>query len=139
VAYVVRKGVPEILELWKRLLKEYKQGTIGTEDRDLFKKWSKAIAQLRDNPKYPGLQSHEIDDLTRRFGQKVFQSYLENNTPAAGRMFWVYGPEEGQISVIGLEPHPEDRKNKGYARVRLSRMPPPDPPIAQKSRKRHRP
>lgn len=64
---------------------------------------------------------------------------MEYNTPAAGRMFWVYGPEDGQITVIGLEPHPEDRKNKGYARVRLSKLPPPDPPIGQpggKPRKR---
>jgi hypothetical protein len=133
VTYVVRKGVPEILDLWKRLLKEYKQGTIRADDRELFKKWSKAIGHLRDDPRHPGLQSHEISDLSRRYGQRVFQSYLENNTPAAGRLFWVYGPEEGQITVIGLEPHPEDRKNSGYARVRLSRLPPPDPPFPRKS------
>jgi hypothetical protein len=120
-----------MLELWKRLLKEYKQDVIGAEDRELFKKWSKAIRQLRDNPKHPGLQSHEISTLTQRFGQKVFQSYLENNTPGAGRMYWVYGPDDGQITVIGLEPHPEDRKNKGYDRVRLSKLPLPDPPIAR--------
>lgn len=127
--YIVRKGVPEMLELWKRLLKEYKQNVIGAEDRKLFKKWSKAIRQLRDDPKHPGLQSHEITTLTQRFGQKVFQSYLENNTPGAGRMYWTYGPEDGQITVVGLEPHPEDRKSRGYDRVRLSSLPPPDPPI----------
>jgi hypothetical protein len=82
VPYVVRKGVPEILELWKRLLKEYRLGVISADDRTLFKKWLKAIGQLRDNPKHPGLKSHEIGDLTKRYGQKVFQSYLENSTPA---------------------------------------------------------
>jgi hypothetical protein len=131
VPYVVRKGVPEILELWKRLLKEHKQGVIGADDRELFKKWSKATVLLRDNPKHPGLNSHEIDALTQRYGRKVFQSYLENNTPGAGRLFWVYGPEEGQITVIGLEPHPEDRKSQGYARVRLSKLPAPDPPAGK--------
>jgi len=133
VAYVVRKGVPEILDLWKRLLKEFKAGTIGKEDRELFKKWSKAIRFLRDDPSHPGLNTHDISDLTRRYGRKVFQSYLENNTPSAGRMYWVYGPEDGQITVIGLEPHPEDRKNRGYDRVRLSTLPPPDPPIGTKN------
>jgi len=130
VPYVVRKGIPEILALWKRLLKGHKAGILGVEDRDLLKKWSKAIAQLRENPKHPGLRSHEIEPLTRRYGQKVFQAYLENNTPGAGRLYWVYGPEDGQITVIGLEPHPEDRKSRGYDRVQLSRLPPPDPPIA---------
>jgi hypothetical protein len=129
VPFIVRKGVPEILELWKRLLKGYKQNTLDAEDRELFKKWSKAVAHLREDPFYPGLQSHEIDALTERVGRKVFQSYLENRTPAAGRLFWVYGPGPGEITVIGLEPHPEDRKSRGYDRVLLSDLPPlNDPP-----------
>jgi hypothetical protein len=127
--FVVRKGVPEMLALWKRLLKGHKAGTLSAADRELFKKWAKALALLRDDPRHPGLRSHEIDDLTRRYGRKVFQSYLENNTPGAGRMFWVYGPADGQITVIALEPHPEDRKSKGYDRVVLSRLPPADPPF----------
>jgi hypothetical protein len=35
-------------------------------------------------------------------------------------MFWVYGPGKAEITVIGLEPHPEDQKQGGYAKVRLS-------------------
>lgn len=122
--FIVRKGVPDIPDLWKRLLKGYKQDNLEGEDRELFRKWAKAVARLRDDPFYPGLKSHEITDLTRRYGRKVFQSYLENNTPAAGRMFWVYGPGESEITVIGLEPHPEDRKSRGYDRVGLSDLPP---------------
>ncbi len=129
--FIVRKGVPGILELWKRLLKGYKQDGLDAEDRELFKKWAKAIERLRDDPFYPGLRTHEISDLTRRFGRKVFQSYLENNTPGAGRMFWVYGPGEGEITVLGLEPHPEDRKSRGYDRVSLSDLPPAAPPPLQ--------
>jgi hypothetical protein len=128
--YVVRKGVPAILELWKRLLKGHKAGKLSSGDRDLLKKWSKAIAHLRVNPKHPGLNSHEIVPLTKRYGARVFQSYLENNTPGAGRMFWVFGPETGQITIIGIEPHPEDRKSRGYDRVQLSQLPPPDPPAS---------
>ncbi len=43
-------------------------------------------------------------------------------TPSAGRIFWVYGPKRGYITVIGLEPHPRDSK-RGYARVLLSELP----------------
>lgn len=25
-------------------------------------------------------------------------------------MYWVYGPDQKEITVIGLEPHPEDAK-----------------------------
>jgi hypothetical protein len=53
---------------------------------------------------------------------KVWQSYLENNTPGAGRLYWVYGPGRLEITIIGLEPHPEDKKKDGYAKVRLSAL-----------------
>lgn len=43
-------------------------------------------------------------------------------------MFWVYGPSDGEITVVGLEPHPEDRKSRGYDRVSLSNLPPLVPP-----------
>lgn len=122
--FIVRKGVPGILELWKALLKGLRQGTLNADDRELFKKMAKAIDHLREDPFHPGLKSHEITDLSRRYQRKVFQAYLENNTPAAGRLFWVYGPGQGEITVIGLEPHPEDRKSRGYDRVSLSDLPP---------------
>jgi hypothetical protein len=35
-------------------------------------------------------------------------------------MYWVYGPGKGEITVIGPEPHPEDKKSSGYAKVKLS-------------------
>jgi hypothetical protein len=70
----------------------------------------------------PGLNSHEIDPMTSRYGMKVFQSYLENQTPGAGRLYWVYGPGKGEIRVIGLEPHPEDKKSSGSAKVKLSAL-----------------
>ena len=66
---------------------------------------------ISENPRHPGLQTHEIEALTKRYGRKVWQSYLENNTPAAGRVFWVYGPADNEITIIGLEPHPNDKGN----------------------------
>lgn len=54
--------------------------------------------------------------------KKVWQSYLENRKPSAGRLYWVYGPAKGEITIIGLEPHPEDKKRGGYQKVRLSEM-----------------
>ncbi len=38
-------------------------------------------------------------------------------------MFWVYGPGDREITVIGLEPHPADGKNDAYPRVLLSKRP----------------
>lgn len=35
-------------------------------------------------------------------------------------MFWVYGPNKMDITIIGLEPHPEDAKKGAYDRINLS-------------------
>ena len=72
------------------------------------------------DPFYPSLKSHEIDPLSKRYGIKVWQSYLENKKSGARRMFWVYGPDKKDITIIGLEPHPEDAKNGAYDRITLS-------------------
>ena len=50
----------------------------------------------------------------------MWQSYLENNTSGAMRMYWVYGPDKNDITIIGLEPHSEDKKNGAYDKIRLS-------------------
>lgn len=111
-------------KLWGDLQSGATAETLTAHERQLAKKLAKAVKHLSDNPFHPGLQSHEIDDLTKRYGRRVFESYLENNTPAAGRLFWVYGPERQQITVIGLEPHPDDSKRGAYNRVKLSELPP---------------
>lgn len=121
--FEVRMGIPEVLALWQRLMTGATAGTLDREERELATKLAKAVNHVAANPFHPGLRSHEIHDLTARYGQKVFQSYLENHTPAAGRMFWVYGPDRQQITVVGLEPHPEDTKNSAYHRVKLSALP----------------
>lgn len=74
----------------------------------LFKQVNKALQFLRDNPKHPGLQSHEYLSLEHPFDkkQKVFEVYVQNNTPAAYRVFWCYGPDKGLITVIAITPHP---------------------------------
>ena len=122
-SFTIFMGVPEMEALWKDLTGKADREEIKGDDRQLLKLLVKAFALLSADPKYPGLHTHEIDALTKRYPKKVFQSYLENRTPAAGRLYWAYGPEKEQITVIGLEPHPDSSKSKGYAKVVLSTMP----------------
>ena len=119
--FKIYMGVPEMKDFWESLKKRVKAQEAGKSEVRLYKKLGKALRFLSENPHHPGLQSHEITSLSRRYGRKVWQSYLENHTPAAGRIFWVYGPEEQMITVIGLEPHPED-KDGAYERITLSGM-----------------
>ena len=123
MAFKIRMGQPEMESLWLDFSTRKQQGQLDKDEEKFFKKLVKALTFLGQNPRHPGLHSHEIDDLTNKFGLKVFQSYLENKTPAAGRLFWAYGPDQGDITILAIEPHPEDQKRGAYQRVKLSTMP----------------
>ena len=117
--YSIHMGKPEMEKFWNDLSAMVKSQTATKDDIKLYKKLGKALNHLSQNPRHPGLESHEITSLTKRYGIKVWQSYLENKTPAAGRLFWVYGPGRGDITIIGLEPHPDDKAN-AYDKITLS-------------------
>jgi hypothetical protein len=78
-------------------------------DPALLKRWkavSKCIRLLSSNPRHPGLHTHEFTSLCGAGGEKVFEAYAENNTPAAYRVFWHYGPQQQWITIIAVVPHP---------------------------------
>ena len=85
----IRMGIPEMQELWQDLQQKYRSGKIKKKEEQLYKKWGKALKLLSADPFYPSLQTHEIEPLSRRYGMKVWQSYLENKTSGAMRMYWV--------------------------------------------------
>lgn len=121
--FQIRMGVPEMEAHWNDLSTRKLAGMLDREEEKYFKKLVKTLGLLAANPRHPGLNSHEIDDLTKKHGIKIFQSYLENRTPAAGRLFWAYGPDQGDVTVLAIEPHPEDQKRGAYQRITLSRLP----------------
>jgi len=71
-----------------------------------YKAAVKALKFLANNPRYPGLQTHPFESLSGPNGEKVFEAYAEQNTPAAYRIFWFYGPSKGMITVFAITPHP---------------------------------
>jgi hypothetical protein len=34
------------------------------------------------------------------------ESYIENRTPSAWRIWWYFGPKDGQLTVVMIGPHP---------------------------------
>lgn len=80
----------------------------ATKDEGLFKQVRKCIEHLLRNPKHPGLATHEYDSLQNPYDKKdkVFEAYVQKDTPGAYRVFWCYGPERAQITIIAITPHP---------------------------------
>ena len=122
MTYAIHMGVPEMETFWNMLQSKVRSGKASKNEEILYRKIGKALCLLSNNPRHPGLQSHEIPSLTARYETKVWESYLENNTPTAGRIFWAYGPEQGDITILAIEPHPNDGKGNAYKKITLSRM-----------------
>lgn len=111
-------GEPDVANLMLELLEKHQAGKLTKNGEKLLKKIVKALRFLSENPGHNSLNSHEISALSTKYGIKIFESYLENNTPRAGRIFWFYDPNvKGQIVFAGIEPHPE---KSAYGRVSLS-------------------
>jgi len=67
----------------------------------------KALGYMEVNLKHPGLNTHEHTALSRKHGVKILESYAQNNTPGAYRIFWHYGPGKGEITVLAIVKHPD--------------------------------
>jgi hypothetical protein len=74
----------------------------------LFKQVHKCIQYLRDNPRHPGLHTHKYDSLEHPYerDQPIFEAYAQNKTPGAYRVFWCYGPQKGEITIVAITSHP---------------------------------
>lgn len=74
----------------------------------LFKQVEKCVKLLLQNPRHPSLQTHEYDSIPNPYdpNAKVFEAYAQNQTAGAYRLFWCYGPNKGEITLIAITPHP---------------------------------
>ncbi len=66
----------------------------------------KALGLLETSPRHPGLNAHKFSSLKGPGGEEVFEAYAENRTPAAWRIFWYYGPNKKQITILAITSHP---------------------------------
>lgn len=71
-----------------------------------FKAVGKAIAFMNVNLRHPSLNTHKFDEIKSPFGGDIFESYAQNKTPGAYRIFWTYGPGKAEITILAITPHP---------------------------------
>lgn len=80
----------------------------SSRQEGLYDQVAKCLALLQSNPRHPGLHTHEFASIENplKRGGKVFTAYVQNQTPSAYRVFWCYGPDKGEITIIKIAPHP---------------------------------
>jgi hypothetical protein len=74
----------------------------------LCKQVKKSLGYLQTDPKHPSLNTHPYEVIENPINpnEKVFEAYAQNQTPGAYRIFWCYGPNKKQITIIAITPHP---------------------------------
>lgn len=65
------------------------------------------LARIEQNPRHPGLNTHQYMGRKGPHGETVWQAYVENRTPGAWRIWFSYGPGREVISIITIGPHPD--------------------------------
>lgn len=78
----------------------------GPQHKRKLKKVRKTLGLIQRDPRYPGLNSHKYVSLHGAQGEDVYDSYVENQTPSAWRIFWHYGPGSHTITILVIGPHP---------------------------------
>tara|TARA_Y100000588_G_C14206760_1_gene904989 strand:+ start:396 stop:704 length:309 start_codon:yes stop_codon:yes gene_type:complete len=81
-----------------------------TSKKKIFKAVCKTLAFMEVNLRHPSLQTHKFHTLSGSQGQEVFESYAQQHTPGAYRIFWYYGPAKSQITIVAIVPHPNIKK-----------------------------
>lgn len=79
------------------------------KDKGLLKRLKavrKALGYLETNPRHSALNTHKFSSLRGPNEEEVIEAYAENNTPAAYRIFWFYGPGKNVITILAITPHP---------------------------------
>lgn len=74
--------------------------------RAQFKAAGNAIAYMNVNLRNPSLNTHKFDGIKSPFDGDVFESYAQNKTPEAYRIFWAYGSNKSEIMMLAITPHP---------------------------------
>lgn len=107
---IANQKYSELEDAAKRSLHNRKKNnkTKASPVEGLFKQVDKCIELLQSNPRHTGLHTHEYDSLTHPYNQdqKVFEAYAQNKIPGAYRVFWCYGPDKKQITIIAITSHP---------------------------------
>jgi hypothetical protein len=72
--------------------------------KGLLKQLNKVLGFMETNLRHPSLNTHKFTEISCKLGD-VFETYAQNNTLGAYRVFWVYGPGKKELYILEITPH----------------------------------
>lgn len=82
-----------------------KELELDKSKKGLLKQVRRVLGYMETNLKHPSLNTHKFTEISCKLGD-VFESYAQNNTPGAYRIFWAYGPGKRELYILDITPHP---------------------------------
>ena len=80
--------------------------SLKKDDPKKHKKVLKTLGLMEVNLRHPSLNTHKYNSISGPNGEEIFEAYVENKTPAAFRVFWYYGPNRDELTILAITPHP---------------------------------
>lgn len=80
--------------------------SLKKDDPKKHKKVLKTLGLMEVNLRHPSLNTHKYNSISGPNGEEVLEAYVENKTPAAFRVFWYYGPNRDELTILAITPHP---------------------------------
>lgn len=90
----------------KEAIKQLEDLSKSKAKSKVYKAVLKTLGFMQVNLRHNSLQTHKYSELSDAIGEEVFESYAQNRTPGAYRIFWHYGPGKNVITIISITPHP---------------------------------
>ncbi len=80
--------------------------SLKKDDPKKHKKVLKTLGLMEVNLRHPSLNTHKYESMRGPNDEEIFEAYVENKTPAAFRVFWYYGPNRDELTILAITPHP---------------------------------
>ena len=101
------------LRLTPTALQSLRELEASPDKAGLLKQVRKTLGLLETNLRHPSLRTHKFRSLHGPNGEEVFEAYVQNRTPGAYRVFFIYGPDERDgdrkipvLTIVAITPHP---------------------------------
>lgn len=94
------------IEMTPVALKQFEEIKKREPRQGLLKQIKKTIKFLRENPRHPSLHTHKNQKLSNLHDLDIFQVYVQNYTPGAYRIFFIYSAKN-EITITSIEAHPD--------------------------------
>lgn len=111
--------MPNMVKMYRELIftpiadQQYETLLNNPAKKGMLKQVQKTLKLLETNIRHQSLKTHKYSSLKGFKGEKVWEAYVQQNTPAAYRVFFHYGPnriKKGKripvITIVDITRHP---------------------------------